>query len=117
MAIELHCSPPSNIVTHGIEVTGRAKTVVDALVEAATKLNVEVPRAEKALRADAKAAECPGKCRKKTISNFFILKGVTFRIHYDKTEANPWNCTIGLGSELDVLCEPEREGDRPLVQG
>ncbi len=104
MAVTLHCSPPSNILTHGIEVTGEGRTFLLALLDAIFKLGVDVPAAEAALRADAQQASCPYDCSNKSISNFFILKGITFRSGYDPVK-DLWHVTIGLGAELDVLCE------------
>jgi hypothetical protein len=112
MAADLHCSPPSNTLEHGVEVTGHGKSFMVAVVDAFTKLSVDVDFAEKAIRRDAQAAKCPDECNKKTISNFFILRGITFAAGYD-SDKDDWHCTMGVGGELDVMCEPPREGDPP----
>jgi hypothetical protein len=110
MAIQLKCLPDINILKHGIEVTGRGKNVMEALIDAANKLNIEFPLAEKSLRKDAREAQCPDECKKKRIGRAISVQGITFRVAFDGPPINSWHCTIGIGLELEVTCEPIVEG-------
>ena len=124
MAQDLHCSPPANTLhyQHGIEVTGRAPTFMLATFDALEQLNQLMPGVERSLRRDAADAECPDECKKKTIGKFFYLNLITYAARHDvdaDRNQDEWHVTIGLGADIDVMCEPYADGEEPppVVEG
>ena len=104
----LHCSPPPNVLQHGVAVTGEGITFILALIDAVFKLIVDVAFAEGALRRDAAKVKCPKKCPVKSVGKAMVVRGITFAAGFNAGKKR-WHVTIGVACELDVMCEP-REG-------
>ena len=115
--MDLHCSPRTNTLVHGLGVTGLGRNPLAAIFDALVKLIADIPDVKAALIRDAAAAECPDDCKRKTVGKP-EFKGLRADMGFDAVKFE-WHCTIGVSGEIEILCESPVEakpGGRPEVQ-
>jgi hypothetical protein len=79
-----------------------------AIIDAIVKLMADMPGVTAALERDAKNAQCPEDCPKKTVGKV-SYRGISFFVGFDGKK-NQWHCTIGIGGSIEINCEPKVEG-------